>query len=192
MRLLRGCDVWLTLELDLDNQQVLTTDPCLHAFGVHFSACCFQGRSHCKGCSLDSLRCWNHLDGRHAAAATELLQPCPTLSDPIDGSPPGSAIPGILQARILEWVAISFSNAGKWKVKVKLLSYCPTLSDPMDCSLSGSSVHGIFQARVLEWVAIVFSMVGVSEPVSLLHELLGVQGAFAEICSSYSHPSQDS
>jgi len=49
------------------------------------------------------------------------LQSCPTLCDPIDGSPPGSAIPGILQARTLEWVAISFSNAWKWKVKVKLL-----------------------------------------------------------------------
>ena len=50
------------------------------------------------------------------------LQSCPTLCNPIDGSPPGSPIPGILQARTLEWVAISFSNAGKWKVKVKLLS----------------------------------------------------------------------
>ena len=48
-----------------------------------------------------------------AAAAAKLLQSCPTLCDPIDGSPPGSAIPGILQARTLEWVAISFSNAGK-------------------------------------------------------------------------------
>ena len=50
------------------------------------------------------------------------LQSCPTLFDPIDGSPPGSPVPGILQARTLEWVAISFSNAWKWKVKVKLLS----------------------------------------------------------------------
>ena len=50
------------------------------------------------------------------------LQSWPTLGDPIDGSPPGSTVPGILQARTLEWVAISFSNAWKWKVKVKLLS----------------------------------------------------------------------
>ena len=57
-----------------------------------------------------------------AAAAAESLQSCPTLCDPIDGSPPGSAIPGILQARTLAWVAISFSNAWKWKVKVKSLS----------------------------------------------------------------------
>ena len=57
-----------------------------------------------------------------AAAAAKSLQSCPTLCDPIDGSSPGSPIPGILQARTLEWVAISFSNAGKWKVKVKSLS----------------------------------------------------------------------
>ena len=55
-------------------------------------------------------------------AAAKLLQSCPTLCDPIDGSPPGSAIPGILHERTLEWVAISFSNAWKWKVKVKWLS----------------------------------------------------------------------
>ena len=54
-------------------------------------------------------------------AAAELLQSCPTLCNPIDSSPPGSPVPGILQARTLEWVAISFSNAWKWRVKVKLL-----------------------------------------------------------------------
>ena len=57
-----------------------------------------------------------------AAAAAKLLQLCPTLCDPIDSSPIGSPVPGILQARTLEWVAISFSNAWKWKVKVKSLS----------------------------------------------------------------------
>ena len=57
-----------------------------------------------------------------AAAAAKSLQSCPTLCDPIDGSPPGPTVPGILQARTLEWVAISSSNAWKWKVKVKLLS----------------------------------------------------------------------
>ena len=57
-----------------------------------------------------------------AAAAAKSLQSCPTLCDPIDGSPPDSPVPGILQARTLEWVAISFSNAWKWKVKVKSLS----------------------------------------------------------------------
>ena len=88
-----------------------------------------------------------------AAAAAASFQSCLTLCNPVDGSPPGSAIPGILQARTLEWVAISFSNAWKWKVKVKSLS-----RDPMDCNPPGSSVCGIFQARVLEWGAIVFSV----------------------------------
>ena len=88
----------------------------------------------------------------------KLLQSCPTLCNPIDSSPPGSAIPGILQARTLEWVAIFFSNAWKWKVKVKSLSH-----DPMDCSPPGSAVHATFQARVLEWVASAFSQSMLSE-----------------------------
>ena len=64
------------------------------------------------------------------AAAAKLLQLCPILCDPIDGSPPGSPVPGILQARTLEWVAISFSNAWKWKVKVKSLSGVWLLATP--------------------------------------------------------------
>ena len=62
--------------------------------------------------------------------AAKLLQLCPTLCDPIDSSPPGSPVPGILQARTLEWVAISFSNAWKWKVKVNLLSRVRLLATP--------------------------------------------------------------
>ena len=65
-----------------------------------------------------------------AAAAAKSLQSCLTLCDPIDGSPPGSPVPGILQARTLEWVAISFSNAWKWKVKVKSLSRVRLLATP--------------------------------------------------------------
>jgi len=64
------------------------------------------------------------------AAAAKSLQSCPTLCDPIDGSPPGSPVPGILQAITLEWVAISFSNAWKWKVKVKSLSCVRLLATP--------------------------------------------------------------
>ena len=79
--------------------------------------------------------------------AAKSLQSCPTLCDPIDGSPLGSAVPGILQARTLEWVAIDSEVAQS----------CSTLRDPMDCSLPGSSIHGIFQARVVEWGAIAFS-----------------------------------
>ena len=62
--------------------------------------------------------------------AAKSLQSCPTLRNPRDGSPPGSPIPGILQARTLEWVAISFSNAWKWKVKVKSLSPVRLLATP--------------------------------------------------------------
>ena len=65
-----------------------------------------------------------------AAAAAKSLQLCPTLCYPIDGSLPGSPVPGILQARTLEWVAISFSNAWKWKVKVKSLSHVRLLATP--------------------------------------------------------------
>ena len=61
-------------------------------------------------------------DEEHAAAAAKSLQSCPTLCDPIDGSPQGSPVPGILQARTLEWAAIFFSNAWKGKVQVKLLN----------------------------------------------------------------------
>ena len=65
-----------------------------------------------------------------SATAAKLLQSCPTLCNPIDGSPPGSAIPGIFQARTLEWVAISFSNAWKWKVTVKSPSCVQLLAIP--------------------------------------------------------------
>ena len=65
-----------------------------------------------------------------AAAAAKSLQSCLTLCDPRDGSPPGSPIPGIFQARTLEWVAISFSNAWKWKVKVKSLSHVRLFGTP--------------------------------------------------------------
>ena len=65
-----------------------------------------------------------------AKSAAKSLQSCPTLCDPTDGSPPGSPIPGILQARTLEWGAISFSNACKWKVKVKSLSRAQLFTTP--------------------------------------------------------------
>ena len=91
------------------------------------------------------------------AATAKSLQSCPTLCDPIDGSPPGSPVPGILQARTLEWVAFPspMHQSEKWKWS---RSVVPTLSGPMDCSLPGSSIHRIFQARVLEWGSIAFSI----------------------------------
>ena len=101
----------------------------------------------------DSLHSSTYCSSQAAAAAAKSLQSCPTPNDAMDCSPPGFPVPGFLQARTLEWVAISFSNAWKWKVKIKLLSRV-RLSDAMDCSTPGSSIHGIFQARILEWVAI--------------------------------------
>ena len=89
-------------------------------------------------------------------AAAKSLQSCPTLCDPIDGSPPGPTIPGILHARTLEWVAIP-SPMHESEKGNEVAQLCPTLHDPMDCSLPGSSIHGIFQASVLEWGAIAFS-----------------------------------
>ena len=91
-----------------------------------------------------------------AAAAAKLLQSCPTLCDPRNGSPPGSPIPGILQANT--GVDCHFLLQGmKVKSESEVAQSCPTLSSPMDCSLPVSSIHGIFQARVLEWDAIAFS-----------------------------------
>ena len=125
-------------------------------------------------------------------AAAKSRQSCPTLCHPTDGSPPGSTIPGILQARPLEWVAISFSGAWKWKVKVKSLSRV-RLSDPLDWSLPGSSIHGIFQARVLEWAAIAFSEIKVTRAlkkhpnhflVLLLH--LSLKGTHDEVLYLFS------
>ena len=89
--------------------------------------------------------------------AAKSLQSCPTLCNPIDDSPPGSPIPGILQARtrvgchfLLQYMKV--------KSESEVAQSCPTLSDPLDCSLPGSSIHGTFQARVLEWGAIAFSV----------------------------------
>ena len=90
-------------------------------------------------------------------AAAKSLQSCPTLCDPIDGSPPGSPVPGILQARVLEWVAIAFSSAWKWKVKVKSLSRVRLSATPWTAAYQAPPSMGFFQAKVLEWGAIAFS-----------------------------------
>ena len=99
----------------------------------------------------------------------EVAQSCPTLCDPVDCSPQGSSVHGIFQASILEWVAISFSNAGKWKVKVKPLRHVRLLATPMNCSLPGFSVYRIFQARVLEWRALAFSHIYATIPKKQRH-----------------------
>ena len=89
-------------------------------------------------------QCYNDLRVQFssAAAAAKSLQSCPTLCDPTDGSPPGSPVPGILQARTLEWVAISFSNAWKGKVKVKSLSRVWLLATPWTAAYQASPSMG--------------------------------------------------
>ena len=91
-----------------------------------------------QGCFMTAVNSWywRHQQNIHykkaaaAATAANLLQSCLTLCNLIDGSPPGSSVPGILQARVLDWVAIAFSNAWKWKVKVKSLSRARLLVTP--------------------------------------------------------------
>ena len=85
---------------------------------------------HSWGCCSAQVRGTMSLSTEFAAATAKSLQSCPTLCDPIDGLLPGSSVPGILQARTLEWVAISFSNEWKWKVKVKSLSGVWLLATP--------------------------------------------------------------
>ena len=105
-------------------------------------------------------KCWQSAESTttfffaSAAAAAKSLQSCPTLCDPIDGSLPGSSVPGILQARALEWVAISFSNAWKWKVKVKSLSRVRLLATPWTVAHQAPPSMGFSRQEVLEWVAI--------------------------------------
>ena len=83
------------------------------------------------------------------------LQSCPTLCDPIDGNPPGSPIPGILQARTLEWVAISFFNAWKWNVKVKLLSRVQLLATPRTAAYQAPPSMGLQRVRH-DWATFTF------------------------------------
>ena len=87
-----------------------------------------------------------------AAAAAKSLQSCLTLCNPIDGSPPGSPVPGILQARTLEWVAISFSNAWKWKVKVKSLSRVRLLVTLWTAAYQAPSSMGFSRSRPCEFL----------------------------------------
>ena len=100
-----------------------------------------------------------------AAAAAKSLQSCPTPCDPIDGSPPGSLIPGILQARTLEWVAISFSSAWKWQVKRKSLSHVQLLATPWTAAHQAPPSMGF--SRKEYW-----SGLPLPSPVSCLAELI--------------------
>ena len=92
-------------------------------------------------------------------AAAKSLQSCPTLCDPIDGSPPGSPVPEILQARTLEWVAISFSNAWKWKVKVKSLSHVQLLATPQTAAHQAPPSMGLSRQEYWSGVPLPSSMI---------------------------------
>ena len=99
-------------------------------------------------CSISQVR----PDSSSAAAAAKSLQSCPTLCDPIDGSPPGSPVPEILQARTLEWVAISFSNVWKWKVNVKSLSHVQLLATPWTAAYQAPPSMGFSRQEDWSWV----------------------------------------
>ena len=92
-------------------------------------------------------------------AAAKSLQLCPTLCDPIDGSPLGSPRPRDSPGKNTGVGCHFLLQCMKVKSESEVAQSCPTFSDPMDCSLPGPSIHGIFQARVLEWVAIAFSKI---------------------------------
>ena len=92
-----------------------------------------------------------------AAAAAKSLQSCPTLCDPIDGSPPGTPVPWDSPGKNTGVGCHFLLQCMKVKSESEVAQSCPTLCDLIDGSPPGSSVHGIFQARVLEWGAIAFS-----------------------------------
>ena len=101
-----------------------------------------------------------------AAPAAKSLQSCPTLCDPIDISPPGFPVPGILQARTLEWVAISFSNAWKWKLKVKSLSRVWLLATPWTTAYQAPPSMGFSRQKYWSGVPLP-SPKGISKPVQI-------------------------
>ena len=100
---------------------------------------------------------WN-LPHHAAAAAPKSPQSCPTLWDPIDGSPPGPTVPGILQARTLEWVAISSSNVWKWKVKVKSLSCVRLLATPWTAAYQASPSMGFSRQEYWSGVPLTYTL----------------------------------
>ena len=116
----------------------------------------------------------------------KVAQLCQTLWNPMECSFPGPSVHGILQARILEWVAIPFSRGSSppkdrlgapalqadsllYEPLLHVAQLYPTLCNPMNCSLPGSSVHGIFQARILKWVAISFWAITEALKLSIFH-----------------------
>ena len=120
------------------------------------------------------------------AAAAESLKSCPTLCDPIDGSPPGSPVPGVLQARILEWVAISFSNAWKWKVKVKSLSRVRPSATPWTAAFKAPPSMGF--SRQEYWSGCHCLLHLISLVLILLLKVRAFWLTSSNLCSPYSLP----
>ena len=114
----------------------------------------------------------------------ESLQSCPTLCDPMDGSPSGSPIPGILQARTLEWVAISFSNAWKWKVKVKLLSRVRPSATPWTAAFQAPPSMGFSRQEYWKYIYVcVYVCVCISTYIYIV-----VFCMFAQLCLTLCNP----
>ena len=118
------------------------------------------------------------------AAAAELLQSCPTLCDPIDGSPPGSAVPGLLQARTLEWVAIAFSNAWKEKVKVKSLSHVRLVATPWTAAYQAPLSMGF--SRQEYWSGVPLPSLLSTAKRGILRDLTIIVDLSIYLCSSIS------
>ena len=127
-----------------------------------------------------------------AAAAAASLQSCPTLCDPIVGSPPGSAVPGILQARTLEWVAISFSNAWKWKVKVKSLSCVRLLATPWTAAYQAPPSMGFSRQEYWSGVPLPSPMMCLGVVVLILLDLSGIYHIFLKFLPAFISPSWNS
>ena len=119
-----------------------------------------------------TLHFWDFLTILVTAAAAKSLQSCPTLCDPTDGSPPGSPVPGILQARTLEWVAISFSNAWMWKVKVKSFSCVWLLATPWTAAYQAPPSMGFSRQKYWSGVPLpspFWSLQCIKQEFSVLH-----------------------
>ena len=114
----------------------------------------------------------------YVAAAAKSLQLCPTLCDTIDSSPPGSPVPGILQARIPEWAAIAFSNAWKWKVKVKSLSRVRLLATPWTTAYQAPPSMGFSRQEYWSWVPLPSLMCHYSQLLKLFLEIVPGVGIF--------------
>ena len=125
----------------------------------------------------------------NAAAAAKLLQLCPTLCDPIDSSPPGSPVPGILQARTLEWVAVSFSNASKWKMKGKPLSHVRLFTTPWTAAHQAPPFMGLSRQEYWSGLHCILNSNEYSGLISFRMDwllLLAVQGTLKNLLQHHS------